>query len=476
MRWKTTLILLIATIGIGAYVSLYELKQPTPEEWALLAKQVVKLSSDEVTQLRVECPGTRVTLERSAETWRMTAPLAARAEELLVQRVLGELDPLQAERVLEHSTNKPLALSDYGLEPPRGTLTIKAGQHETVLAFGESTAVGKARYLKRADAPQVFVVRDMLFEALQQPVEAYRSHELLSFNAWEARRIMVASPPTSSYTLTKHPAAEDGATPRADRWQITEPLLDGADEAAVSALLSKLRGLRIERFVTDHPKPEELSTWGLDQPPSRIIVVLDPNAAPLELRVGTPTTQNPDQRYAKRTDEPTVYAVAQRNLAELLQDPDTLRSRALLDAAPGQVKKLQVSWQGASWTIEQIEGRWKHAEGRVDLETEAVENFLWKLHDLKLLRFIEEPSQEAGRRGLEPPKGMVQAWLTGQEAPIQLSIGETVGQGPTRYGRVSGRSGVIELPATLDEILSTQPSSLTTPASPTLPAPLGTAK
>ncbi|MBI3312069.1 MAG: hypothetical protein HYZ88_00895, partial [Candidatus Omnitrophica bacterium] len=118
MRWKTTLILLIATIGIGAYVSLYELKQPTSEERASLSKQVVKLSPDEATQLRVEFPGTSVTLEREGDTWRMTAPFKARAEEPLVRRVLGELDPLQAERVLEHSTKRPLALGDYGLEPP----------------------------------------------------------------------------------------------------------------------------------------------------------------------------------------------------------------------------------------------------------------------------------------------------------------------------------------------------------------------
>lgn len=473
MRWKTTLILLIVTIGIGAYVSLYELKQPTPEERASLSKQVVKLSPDEATQLRVEFPGSSVTLERNADAWRMTAPLKARAEESLVQRVLSELDPLQAERVLEHATNKPLALGDYGLEPPHGTLTVKAGPREIVLAFGESTAVGNARYLKRADAPQIFVVKASLFEALQHPVEAYRSHDVLTFNTWEARRIMVASPPTSSYTVTKQPAAGDGVPSRTDRWQVTEPFLDEADGASVSSLLSKLRSLRIERFVTDNPKADELAAWGLQTPATRITVTLDEKAAPLELVAGTPTTQNPDQRYVKRTDEPTVYAVAQRSLAELLRDPSTLRSHALLDAAPGPVKKLHVSWQGTSWTIEQVEGQWTQTEGHVKLEADAVDNFLWKLHDLKLLRFIEDASQEASRDGLEPPKGMIQVWLTGQDSPKQLAIGETIGQGHTRYGRVSGRAGIVELPAILEEILATQPSSLTTPASPKPPAPAG---
>ncbi|MBI3324596.1 MAG: DUF4340 domain-containing protein, partial [Candidatus Omnitrophica bacterium] len=229
-----------------------------------------------------------------------------------------------------------------------------------------------------------------------------------------------------------------------------------------------------ERFVTDKPKAEELAAWGFDAPATRITMLLDQHAAPLDLLIGTPTTQNPDQRYAKRMDEPTVYAVAQRSLAELLRDPSTLRSHTLLDVAPGQVKKLHVSWQGTSWTIEQVEGQWKEAASHANLEADAVENVLWKLHDLKLLRFIEDASQEASRYGLEPPKGMIQVWLTGQDAPKQLSIGETIGQGHTRYGRISGRAGLVELPAILEEILATQPSSLTTPASSKLPPPPGT--
>jgi len=459
MQWKTTVGLLILTVGVGAYVALVELKQPTVEEQEVLARQVVRVAPEDVTGLLVEWPNTTATLERTHGSWRLVSPLAVRAEEPLVLRVLNELDPLEAERVLEGSQEKPLKASDYGLEPPVGALTILAGSRATKLAFGEPTAVSDHRYAKLPDSPKVFVVNARLFDALDQPLEAFRSHELLNVDTWEATRITVSSA-RSSYSLAK----------QSDRWQLTEPLVDEADSAASSTMLSKLKNLRIERFVSDlpatmtegqagEPQVEQLPQWGFETPYARITIALGEGTSPLELFIGKPTVDDAEHLYAKRTDEPAIYTVSKPRIDELLQDPQTLRSRACFEFFATQVTKLNVNWQDASWAVEKVNGQWKQEHTHAQLDAVKVEEFLWKLRDVKLTRFVEDHPQDVGRFGLDPPKGRIEVWVREGQEPNRLLVGDPVDGGPTRYGWITGRTSVVELPETITEILGTSPES-----------------
>ena len=62
MKWKSTVVLLLITVGIGTYVSLYELRHPTSQEQERLTKQVLRVDEDRVTRLVVECPDGKVAL------------------------------------------------------------------------------------------------------------------------------------------------------------------------------------------------------------------------------------------------------------------------------------------------------------------------------------------------------------------------------------------------------------------------------
>ena len=99
MKWKTTLVLLIVTIAIGAFVSLYEIRQPAPEDRQAVARRVVQIPAGDVKRLVVQFPEARVTLERRGDAWQLTSPKAVRAEESLLRRILDELDPLEAEHL-----------------------------------------------------------------------------------------------------------------------------------------------------------------------------------------------------------------------------------------------------------------------------------------------------------------------------------------------------------------------------------------
>ncbi len=458
MKWKTALVLFITTLAVGSYVSLYELKRPTVERQRELHRQVLRISPDEATGLSVALPAVTATLERRDAAWHLSRPLSTRAEASQVERTMMLLDPLEAQDILEGSSQHPLALAEYGLEPARGTLTVTAGSRTTTLLFGETTAVGGNRYVKLQDSPNVCVVDAELFNALNQPLDAWRSHAVLDFDASLASQVSVASA-TVSYTLTHE----------ADRWAMNAPFADAADSAAVAALLAKLRDLRAERFVSDAPTAEELAAWGLQTPAAHIAIGLGQDRAPAELSVGNAAADTPAFFYAKRPDGPTVYLVAKASIEALFQDPQTLRSHALFELFNGQAAKIHVEGPQVSWTLEAADGVWKDEAGTQDVDATKVGNWLGKLQEMKFTRVVEDQPQDLTRYGLAPPAGTIQLWLKDEEAPQQLLMGNFIASGKTRYGMISGRPSVVELPETTSELFATKPDAFTTEPS---PAPL----
>ncbi len=63
-RWKTLLLLLVATVGVGAYISLYEIRQPSREALERLSKQILSIPAESVTQLVLDLPQVKATLVR----------------------------------------------------------------------------------------------------------------------------------------------------------------------------------------------------------------------------------------------------------------------------------------------------------------------------------------------------------------------------------------------------------------------------
>lgn len=461
MRWKTTLVLLVAAVGLGAYVALVDLKRPTPDQAEQLAKRIVDISPEDATTISVEMPAADVQLERRDDAWRMTAPLSARAEASLTRRILSALDPLEAQRTLDGSATEPLTLADYGLHPPQGSLTVTTPSQSVTLLFGEATAVGHNRYLRVADSQHVYVIGASLFDDLNQSVQAYRSHELLPLDTWRVTQIAVTAA-DHSYRLER----------RQDQWHLIEPIADAADLATVSTLLSKLRGLRITQFVTDAPEAEQLSSWGLEAPPIKLQISQEDDAEPLTVAIGHPPSDHPDQRYARRSDESTVYTVDQQAVDGLLHDPMMLRSQACFSFFASHVTKVELAWQDASWMIERREGQWRSAgEAGQTLDGARVEELLWQLRDLNVVRVVEDHPAALSPYGLEPPAGSVQVWTEPALEPERLLIGSTIQDGQTRYGYLAARDLVAELPADLDALLTRTPASFAPDAAVEEPAP-----
>ena len=447
MRWKTTVVLLAATIGTGAFISLYEIKQPSVEERKRLSRELLDLAPESVTQIDIQGPTATVSLSRDGARWRL-GPQRARANEELISQLLSDTAPLMAQRFLTEAPDKPLDLNAFGLDPALVRLTLTAEGKTTTLLLGETTPVHNNRYAKRADQPQVAVIGPTLFETINQPAEVFRDPLLMRFDTWMADAVTITA---SSRTLA---LARDGMD-----WRVTQPVNDRADRAAVMNLLSTVGGLRVARIVEETPPEDQRSAWGLEAPHAEITLTMrgDPPSS-LTVSFGKPLPDDVTLLYAQRSDEQALYAIAASSVDALLQEPNSLRVKACVEFFTSEVTKVEVVHGEASWTIERKDDTWQPVSGTgsgTKLSDEAVEGFLNTLADVRLIDFLDEHPQDLARYGLQPPEGTISVWTTNPEAPQRVLVGAAIESSANRYGRIEGREAVVSLPETVTSLLQT---------------------
>jgi hypothetical protein len=470
MKWKSTLVILAITIALGAYVSLYELKRPSPEIRERLAKQLVRFDPETVQRVTLEASHGAIALVRTDGTWRLEArppapadipagaggdgdsrarDPAVRADTALIDGILQDLKDLLITRTLE-AGDAPLDPTAYGLEPAKARIVVATSEEALTVLFGETTAVGNHRYVKRADVPEIHVVTDGLYDTIDEPRDTFRDHQLVRFNSWETTEVVVKAP-------TVHVMLQRTE----DVWRLIQPLADVADRAEVGGLLSRLAGLQIQRFVTDVPGDTPLATWGLDQPTTEVTVV-QPNDARITLRFGAPLADDAGLVHAQRSDEPSIYAVAAKDVETLQRDPHGLRSTVCLEVFTSEVTKVQHTAGAKMWTIERSDGTWKDSEGAV-LDRDRVETWLRTLADLRLAGFIDDAPGDLAPYGLDPSAATIAVWA-GTEEPQRLLFGAMVPDTENRYGRIEGRAPVIRLPKEANALLTTSSIEFAAPA------------
>ena len=341
MRWKTTLVLLALTVGLGAYVSLYELRQPDPEDRERRAAELIEASPEAIARIEVALPEATLTLTREGDLWRLQ-PQGWRADPSLANRLADALAFLASVRTLTDSPEQHLDLKAYGLEPPLGQVTFVAEGHPTTVWVGERTAVEDNRYAKLSGRPQIFVISDELFQAANQPADTFRDHTLVRLESWHLKELGLRSP-----ALTAQLVHRDNA------WWLTQPLEDAADGEAVGALLKRLEGLQIQRVLPEETARDAavLAGWGLEPPAQALTLLRDGDEQPLTIAFGGPLSDEAGLRYAKRSDEPWVYALKASDVQEVLKTTvEQLRKKvqpaaspraALKDQPPGAQDPLQ---------------------------------------------------------------------------------------------------------------------------------------
>jgi hypothetical protein len=356
-------------------------------------RTVLAFDAKDVTGFEVTMPDQTLAVERADKGWRMTrpAPLAADGE------MIGEfLDKLAAQKVKEFVADGPVATASYGLDRPT-RLTIFTGRDKErvgrTLLLGRVDDAKKGLYVMRPGESSVLLVPDEVAKQVPKNVAVVRDKVVVSVDRDKVAKLELESPKGTV-----------AAAREKDQWALVAPQALPADQVEVGAVLTKLRDLRAQGFLSEDAsgiarylaKPQVRVTL-TEQGGVATTVLLAPST---ETRGGAPVA------YAAIAGKGPVVLVDAKVLDDLSRSATELRDRRLLgDLVPRDVKRVRVSAGGQTAVLERKgEDDWRMLEPtKGGANANKVNDLLYGLRGLRWKEIVAPAGQDAARFGVDAP-------------------------------------------------------------------------
>jgi len=329
MNPRTTALLLLAVLGLGAFLYFYEIGGESgrrdAEERAKRLFAGVEPGDVSWIALRTS-DGVDARFELHDGKWQLVAPLAFPADPGLA-RMAEALATVTSEKTFE----SPQTDAEYGLDDAKAKIVrFGAGGAEHELRIGAATPIGSNVYARTGESPAVHTIANYRATAFTKTLADLRDKQILAFDPsaigevevrWPGGRVVVARAPGPS----EAPKPDAPAPAEADgEWKMSAPLAARADGGAIDSLLSTLSFLRADAFV-DAPSAAQKKLLA----PADFEVVLkhrDAKQPPLSLAVGRP---DGERRPVQAAGRDVLYEIAATRISDFPRTTVAYRDRHL---------------------------------------------------------------------------------------------------------------------------------------------------
>jgi hypothetical protein len=256
-------------------------------------------------KLVLERDARKVTFAKVNGSWKVTAPLAADAEQAALDDLVNELARLRA---ADWVSEKPAAadLKAFGLEKPEATWTVSDGEKVVLaLRIGKRTADGRVHAQASASGPVALLGAPQSAKALAE----YRTRKPWALDGFQAEELQIAVG-DKAFALKK--AGTAWADPAAPGDAVLQP--------AVTELLGALTALQVDRYAVDADADPKL--FGLDKPDAQITVTFKDGSKRVLAVGGAVGGTDGKQRYARVVDpaRTEVFVLSAADTARFTRD------------------------------------------------------------------------------------------------------------------------------------------------------------
>ncbi len=391
MSVRRILVLLVLVAGLGTYLWVYEVPKAQQEG---KKEKLLGVDKDAVTGIALTYPDREIELRKGDKDWRLVRPVDAPADETVVKGILSALADAEVQKSLDEV---PKDLAPFGLDKPTVTarLTLKDGTQPPAVAVGKNTAIGGKAYVRKGEEPKLYLTSSSIGFGLNKQAKDLRDKQVVNFQDDDVSRVEIHPQGAEAITLVRKDK---------DSW-IVDPGDHPADPTEVRSYLSSLRATRATDFPDD--APADLGKYGLLDPRLVVTVVSGKDGTSSQsLVVGGETTQGTQKQvYAKRGDQPTVYALGDWSYRTLTKTAGQFRDKTVLGFDPGRVGSAVLERKdGGKVTMARAENGWKveGADGKKAKDT-VITSFLDDVRDLRGSDVAAEPATDLGHFGLDAP-------------------------------------------------------------------------
>jgi len=456
MKPKTTIVLAVL-LGVCIVLALFssDLFSPAkpPDEETAADKPLFDPKPGKAATLRIESARGQFAFEKTDDKWRITEPIAAKAEKWRVDDVADVFKDLKARPASDDVDD-----DDAGLAAPRWTVTMtdEKGKAYKLLVGNPRPMASDETYVRPAGSKQTFLAKVDFAYKLDKSLSDFRNDTVLELEADDIVHLTVTA--AESYELVK----------KDDQWSLVKPVSAPADKDEVKKVLDEIARVTASEFVEDTPK--DLTLYGLDRPQLIAQVEMKPEQ-PTDANASTQPATQPakpgkkhglaigkrvgDKLYAKLTDQPTVFKVSEDTLKDLQPKIVSLRVKKVLRIDAADVTAVELDLPAGKASLAKSGGAWKMTTpltGPADSDT--VQKLLDALAGLKAENFEDTPDA-AQYRGLTQPAAKVTARLAGKDQAVTLLIGGKSPSGEMTFVKpASGLAVAVVKTADLADLLA----------------------
>jgi len=362
MQPRTTVILLLLVIALGAAILGVERYLPSTRDLREMRKGPVKFNRAEVTQFEIDSSGgDGVTLAREEKGWWVRRPFNDHADSDKVAKLLNELTVIGWIERVHREEFDDAGWGKTALDQPRQKLRLMAGNTCVLeLWLGAASPIEGSHYLalkktKDSDEVAYYVAKTNLPELLKPTPQDWR----------DGRLVRLAADDVIGLKLVQQGGQIELARVGAKGlWVLEKPLSTRGSKEKIGELVSTLLNLEIKDAVelaNSSAAVKESGTGGADindQSLKITMVTRVKTDTPIEITLTKPL---PDAVETKATvsHRRPVFTVVSKSLRDLWAQPNDLRDRMLArideDAvqsvviesgtfAPVMLEKKQESW------------------------------------------------------------------------------------------------------------------------------------
>jgi len=460
MKWKTTLVLLIVTAGVFAYLFLVERNAPNTADAEREAQNVVNFSREKINGITIQNGDDKIDIRKHDDKWRLESPIKDQADASAVNNLLLDLENWQKDATIsakEMEADKS-KIADYGLAQPKLRLKLSGENAPPEILFGKEAALEGKMYVRFANSKETFLVSQSVKKVLDKKPEDFRDRKLTDLIMAQVVRAVL-----------KTPAGEMEVQKKGDHWEVVKPLHTRADDQKVGDLIAQVTTARIEQFVADDKG--DLHPYGLAEPRGSITLFTQddkPGASGQTLQIGSISDKEKDQVYVRFSPRGFVYTLPKKLEEMLNTKPDDLRDRHLVRIDTKILDRITIDAPGKGKTVlARKDENWTIASNKnASANSTEARHLIDAMQNEQVTKFVEDVASNLTKYGLDKPQLTVTfssfasentaETKAGEEPFASVAFGKV--EGDNVYARVGDEPFVVTVRRTLLDQIPTDPA------------------
>jgi hypothetical protein len=206
--------------------------------------------------------------------------------------------------------------ADSGLAAPELTITVglKGDKKQTVVVGKKKAGSEEDYYVKRADAPQVFLVKKYNLERInKRPIE-FKDKTMCNLATEDITQVAV-NRPSDAFTLAKDPKKSGD-----EAWKLSRPAGVTLDPGKVTNIVSAFKEWKAASFAED-TSPQ---STGLAKPSATVVATAKGKSCTLKVGAELPDKQNV---YVASAGSPEVFVAPKWSVDRVLVKLDDLKKK-----------------------------------------------------------------------------------------------------------------------------------------------------